>query len=102
VDGILQVGDLGYFPDTSRLDKATARYAARDPLELGVQLVTQPSLEADAVFMEPDLPEALWFTAGNHEDFDALQSLEHGAGAHKRAASPWTPTYVSIAFETGP
>jgi hypothetical protein len=81
VNGILQVGDLGYFPDTSRLDKATARYAARDPLELGVQLVTQPSPEADAVFSEPDLPETLWFTAGNHEDFDALERWERGAGA---------------------
>ena len=27
-DGILQVGDLGYFPETSRLDKATSRFAA--------------------------------------------------------------------------
>src|SRR5579859_1149322 len=80
VAGILQVGDLGYFPDTSRLDKATARYAARDPMELGVQLVTQPSREADAVFAEPDVPESLWFTAGNHEDFEALESWGSGAG----------------------
>jgi hypothetical protein len=36
--GLLQVGDLGYFPDPSRLDKATARFAAQDPLELGSQL----------------------------------------------------------------
>ncbi|OAI54989.1 hypothetical protein AYO44_13775 [Planctomycetaceae bacterium SCGC AG-212-F19] len=94
VEGILQVGDLGYFPDPSRLDKATARYAASDPLELGVQLVTQPSPEADAVFSEPDLPEALWFTAGNHEDFDALESWEHGAGA--RATSFAVDAYLRV------
>jgi hypothetical protein len=94
VDGILQVGDLGYFPDPSRLDKATARYASSDPLELGVQLVTQPSLEADAVFSEADLPEALWFTAGNHEDFEALESWEHGAGA--RATSFAVDVYLRV------
>jgi hypothetical protein len=81
VAGILQVGDLGYFPDLSRLDSATRRYAADDPLELGVQLVTQPSPEADAVFGDPDVPEALWFTAGNHEDHEALQQFAHGSAS---------------------
>jgi hypothetical protein len=76
--GLLQVGDLGYFPDSSRLDKATKRHADDDPLELGVQQVTGCTKEADAVFAEPDVPEALWFTAGNHEDFDALAALEPG------------------------
>jgi hypothetical protein len=79
--GLLQVGDLGFFPDVSRLDKATRRYAVRDPLELGAQLVAAPSPEADAVFAGPDVPEALWFTAGNHEDYDALGLLEHGPDA---------------------
>jgi hypothetical protein len=32
------------------------------------------------VFSDPDIPEGLWFIAGNHEDFDALESLSHGAG----------------------
>lgn len=75
VDGLLQVGDLGYFPDISRLDKATKRHAERDPLELGVLEVTEPSRMADAVFDEPDLPRCLWFTAGNHEDHERLDSL---------------------------
>jgi hypothetical protein len=78
--GLLQVGDLGYFPDPARLDKATRRHAERDALELGAGLVALRSREADAVFAEPDLPEALWFTAGNHEDYDALARLRHGAG----------------------
>jgi hypothetical protein len=78
--GLLQVGDLGYFPDVARLDKATRRHAERDPMELGAQLVAVRSREADAVFAEPDLPEALWCTCGNHEDYEALQGLEHGAG----------------------
>jgi hypothetical protein len=78
--GLLQVGDLGYFPDPSRLDKATQRHAQKDPLELGAQLVAARSREADSVFAEPDLPGALWFTAGNHEDHALLDTLAHGAG----------------------
>ena len=50
LDGLLQVGDLGYFPDPARLDKATRRHAAHDALEAGARLVAEPSEEADAVF----------------------------------------------------
>jgi hypothetical protein len=81
IDGLLQVGDLGFFPDDSRLDKATRRHAAKDALELGTQLIAVPSRAADAVFAEEGLPEALWFTAGNHEDYEALELLAHGAGS---------------------
>jgi hypothetical protein len=84
--GLLQVGDLGYFPDLSRLDKATKRHAEDDPLELGVQFLLHPNAEADAV-LEGDepAPEALWFTAGNHEDFAALETL--AGTADRREAS---------------
>ena len=81
VDGLLQVGDLGFFPDPSRLDRATQRHAARDPLELGAADIVTLNPQADAVFGEPDLPQALWFTGGNHEDHDALEDLEHGHGS---------------------
>src|SRR5437762_6168641 len=82
VAGLLQVGDLGFFPYSDRLDPATARYAGEDLTELGVQLVTEPSPEADDVFLgESPAPRALWFTAGNHEDFEALAALEQAAGA---------------------
>lgn len=76
--GILQVGDLGYFPDVSRLDKATIRHAKDDPLELGALDVVRPSELADAVFAEPTCPPGLWFTAGNHEDFAELERYAHG------------------------
>jgi hypothetical protein len=78
IAGLLQVGDLGYFPDLSRLDKATRRHAADDPLELGTLAVSERSEEADRVFAEEAVPEALWFTAGNHEDHAALDALAHG------------------------
>jgi hypothetical protein len=72
VAALLQVGDLGYFPDYSRLDRATKKFAARDPLELGVQKVIHPSPEADELFADPDTPGPMWFVAGNHEDHQAL------------------------------
>ena len=81
LDGLLQVGDLGYFPDVARLDRATARQAADDPMELGTCLVVEPNREADEVFHgEAGPPPTLWFTAGNHEDFDALAGRERDGG----------------------
>ena len=83
LDGLLQVGDLGYFPDPTRLDKATARHAAVDPLELGASLVAEPTREADEVMQGPGGPApVLWFTAGNHEDFAALARKERDGGRH--------------------
>lgn len=76
--GILQVGDLGYFPDLTKLDRATVRHAKDDPLELGVQDVIRPTELADTIFDEPTCPPGLWFTAGNHEDFDDLVRLSQG------------------------
>ncbi len=77
--GLLQVGDLGYFPEPSRFDKATKRHAERNALEGGVRLVAQPSEEADAVFVDELCPGTLWFTAGNHEDYELLKEWERGA-----------------------
>jgi hypothetical protein len=95
VTGLLQVGDLGFYPDPSRLDRATQKHAARDPLELGVSLIVQPSPEADAVFDGPEPPPgALWFTAGNHEDHEELQQLERAAGP--RADSFPVDAYVRV------
>src|SRR5262245_23200046 len=73
VAGFLQVGDLGYFPDISRMDKATIRHAKDDLLELGALYVATRTDLADRVFDDPLCPQGLWFTAGNHEDFDELE-----------------------------
>ncbi|HEV3260211.1 MAG TPA: metallophosphoesterase family protein [Gemmataceae bacterium] len=78
--GLLQVGDLGCFPDPSRFDKATQRHAEKDSLEGGMRLVAEPSEEADAVFAGEPCPGAMWFTAGNHEDYELLKEWERGAG----------------------
>jgi hypothetical protein len=76
LDGLLQVGDLG---DT-RFDRSAKRHKQNDSLEQGMRLVARPSEEADAVFAgEPGTGE-MWFTAGNHEDYDHLKKLERRAG----------------------
>ena len=50
------------------------------PLGHGVQLVAQPSKEADTVFADEHCPAVLWLTAGNHEDSDLLEGWERGTG----------------------
>jgi hypothetical protein len=76
----LQVGDLGEFPARRHFDEDRSRRAQKESLEGGMRFVAQPSEEADAVFADEACPEALWFTAGNHEDYDLLKELERGAG----------------------
>lgn len=73
VNGILQVGDLGYFPQVERLDAATRRFAARDPMELGVSELNSENRLACELFSKLDPYLRLYFTAGNHEDFAALE-----------------------------
>jgi hypothetical protein len=82
VAGLLQVGDLGYWPEAYPLDEPTRKFAEDDPTELGVRLVIEPSAAAEAVFFGPEaarVPGGLWFTAGNHECFEALEERERDA-----------------------
>ncbi|MCC5828111.1 MAG: metallophosphoesterase [Phycisphaeraceae bacterium] len=83
---ILQVGDLGYWPDPANVDRATRRFAKDDPEEEGFwqyfaqpvpplrDVVTEQILEGD-----PDDPTTLnydvYWCHGNHEDFRALRRL---------------------------
>jgi hypothetical protein len=78
--GLLQVGDLGDGPESGRSDKGTKRHAEKAAREDGLGLVTRPSEDADAVFAEALCPATLWFTAGNHEDYDLLKEGERRAG----------------------
>jgi hypothetical protein len=80
VDSLLQVGDLGVFADPADFDEATRRHAGKGTRAGGVRLVAGPGAEADAVFADGLCPPALWFTAGNHEDYELLKRLERRAG----------------------
>jgi hypothetical protein len=62
---------------------------------LGASLVAQPNREADAMIQgEGGPPPPLWFTAGNHEDFDALTERERGGG--RRSSSFAVDAYLLV------
>lgn len=84
LSGLLQVGDLGYFPDLNRLDSATRRHAARDPLELGVSEFTASNHAACQLFSQLSPALRLYFIAGNHEDHQLLSR-------HRRKPDPAWP-----------
>jgi hypothetical protein len=84
VTALLQVGDMGYFPDPARMDKASLRHAKDNPLEFGAQDVAVRTELADRVFQDdPHQPSGLWFTAGNHEDFEELERFARASGNHQ-------------------
>jgi hypothetical protein len=89
LDGILQCGDLGFFPNRDALDRATRRYASKDPEELGFsRFFKRPEPEEQDRLLERTLrgdPESLetvvcpvHWCHGNHEDFQALKHVVQG------------------------
>lgn len=73
---ILQVGDLGVWPDLTKLDKATVRHIEADENELGFLDFVNGSETLDSMFLSKDsdaLPD-IYFIKGNHEDFDFLNT----------------------------
>ncbi|MBN1359365.1 MAG: metallophosphoesterase [Sedimentisphaerales bacterium] len=65
IELVLQAGDFGAFPDAERLDGATRKHVKNDPTELGFSAYLAGRRTA---------PIRTIFIAGNHEDFDFLQS----------------------------
>ena len=75
IDLILQAGDLGAYPDQSRLDRATIKHMRKDPTELGFSndFVTT----RDDILKQLNLTSCpMLFVRGNHEDHDWLDELE--------------------------
>lgn len=83
LDAILQVGDMGAFPDHRRLDPATKKFARTDPDELGFLPFLTETSDSRALLAPPDSPPIV-FCRGNHEDFDYLSRF--GAPT---ALDPW-------------
>jgi len=83
IDLVLQVGDLGAFPPPFRLDKATRRFAATDPDELGFADYHKGGPDAEEVFGDGNdarrFDADLVFIKGNHEDFEFLADMANGA-----------------------
>ncbi len=75
LDALLQCGDIGVYPDLTKLDKATIRHAEADDSELGFsQYFVKPHQEVEELFSKLDCK--LIAVRGNHEDQIFLDSLE--------------------------
>lgn len=85
IDLILQCGDMGAFPDKSRMDKATLRHAKSDRDELGFidDFVTSQS---DVLAFLDKLDIDMLCVRGNHEDHEFLDELEQVAETSDKAA----------------
>jgi Calcineurin-like phosphoesterase len=83
LDGLLQVGDLGAFPDLSKLDKATKKHAQKDSDELGFQNFCVATPESQFYLQHSQAPKT-YFVRGNHEDFEYL-----GKFSKPTSIDPW-------------
>ncbi|HHO52205.1 MAG TPA: hypothetical protein ENK18_15350 [Deltaproteobacteria bacterium] len=83
LDGILQVGDMGAFPDPRRLDGATARHARHDPDELGFCDLLSPTELGESLLADDETPP-IAFCRGDHEDHEFLSQFRSPT-----ALDPW-------------
>ena len=83
LSGILQVGDMGAFPNPLKVDKATQKYAELDPDELEFhKFCTQTSVSE--FYLNRQNALSTYFIRGNHEDFDYLNSI-----SRQKTVDPW-------------
>ncbi len=75
---MLQVGDLGVFPDRARLDRSTRRHVEQDPAGLGFLYDFMNHHGEMARFLE-EVSCPLLFVRGNHEDHLWLDHWEQQA-----------------------
>ncbi len=74
-DLMIQVGDLGAYPDPARMDAFTLRYMELDPSEADFsRLLTADGRRADDLHrLRKQFSSPVHFIRGNHEDFDWLR-----------------------------
>lgn len=91
LDGALLPGDVGVFPITARMDRATVRWVERDPEEAGFSrhFCAEDQFVQDALDGPPGcdsldrVPPLLLLTPGNHEDYAFLDKKgRHGNARH--------------------
>lgn len=83
-DLLLQVGDMGAYPETQRMDSATKRHLAVDPSEADFSRLLDADRETAASLLaaREQLKTPIYFVRGNHEDQQWLDGLfrEPGEG----------------------
>jgi len=83
LSGLLQVGDMGAFPNPFKLDNATQKYAKIDSDELGFHKFCTQTEEGEFYLARQNTPNT-YFIRGNHEDFDYL-----GSFSMPETVDPW-------------
>lgn len=99
LDGLLQVGDMGAFPNHARLDDATARHARRDPDELGYRAFLHAEDEAAPFLRACRAP--IYFVRGNHEDFEHLAAFPRPQAVDAAGRIIYIPDGQSLALGDG-
>ena len=89
-DVVIQVGDLGAFPDPERLDEATQRFAELEPSELHFihLLGAKGALAQHLSAARARLSGPIYFIRGNHEDMEWLASLQEANSADTIPVDP--------------
>lgn len=89
LDAVVQVGDLGAYPDAGRFDGPSRRFIADSPAQGDFFRLLDPSPELAATVRGAleQLPPVL-FVAGNHEDHEWLAGLHEAAGSQVVPVDP--------------
>ena len=89
-DLLIQLGDLGAYPDPDRLDEAGKRYFELDPSQMDFQhLLQAQGRRAELLRKIRDyFASPIYFLRGNHEDFEYLNQL---AADHATPSGPVNP-----------
>ncbi len=77
LDLLLQVGDMGAYPDPSRMDAASLRYLAAEPSQADFSrlLRLEGTQAAQAHALRRSLASPIYFIRGNHDDVAWLGAL---------------------------
>ena len=85
--GLIQVGDMGAYPNPLMIDNATKAYSKQDSDELGFSNFCKFTPEAKT-FLDNIYSPCTYFIRGNHEDFNFLSHFKDPA-----AVDPWNKIY---------
>ena len=79
-DLIIQVGDMGVWPDTTKMDQATHKFSALDSTELDFSHLVNLGKDEEAFLkkVSSHIKCPVRFIRGNHEDQDWLRNRTDG------------------------
>lgn len=91
LDLLLQVGDMGAYPDPARMDAASLRYLAADPSQADFSrlLRLEGAQAAQLHLLRRSLASPLYFIRGNHDDAAWLRALPRDSATGTAPVDPF-------------